>query len=1268
MSSMFSFLTLLVSLISIHIITTQWRLYDTNEVYEKSYHDCLYLFLSEHSPETEAPRELIPYCIRLHNKNASISHREQFNRTRTDIRKTYTFIELREQNRTTKDLYQWQAPIDTIEAYDIYLEYNDESLSANLFHHCQSSCFGKIDCSEGTDEENCFQLEINECDLINEFRCRNGLCIPNEFFNDEDSDCLDGSDETGSVYHPECQFDFLNPSIICEERSCGLYEFSCADSNCLKHFPIQANRTLGDCLSGRDIKFRTNQFNRISDNYTEQCWESIIEKIGFSDSFYIDDNKLDYSDTRISNECPPMILFPSAPVIYGHIRFIYFSNRTNWFMNVAPDLICFNSIWCPSFEISAIIDNFTCIHFTRLSFDERYQNWNDMILAIANLFRECSHPQMQIKDRACLHSSLIPCGNSSKCLSKYRLKDKYNDCSNSLDEFSTKTCHLNLTHRFKCTSEDECIPLLMVADRHADCLDKSDESIRLENCPKSGKDLCHVQNLPEKVLFQEICNGIQNIFPSNMENETDETNCEQWPCVTYYTGCNYVWNCKDGRDELKCYDIHQCPDEKDDENLLCTWNDQCQSNQYRCKDGTKAQRCDVEIQCNSKEDELLCDLSDIPSREMFFGIANSDYNRYPSMIIEYPSNPTKFIQYKRKTTSMNDLPEEYLGWYCHRGILIRTIHSYFCLCSPAYYGNRCQYESDRITVILQLHSPPLVVRNQIFKFLIFLLDRDENIISYEEIIYSDMNFCLAKYLLYLLYPTQPKLKTNYSVRIDQFILTREQGIRYGQSWFFNNIPFHFLPINRITSLLKFSIKSASIVRCGQVHCIHGRCVQYVNIPQIFCHCDDGWLGKLCNIRANCQCSQRSLCISNNSCLCPIGRIGPLCRVPYNPCHSNTCRNNGTCIPVDSRAITDYYYETQQQYVCICLDEFAGRYCEIISARIHIQLPSLSISSVLIHFIKTAERFLFTPRRRSLYRRIPSNLDSNLTIYTTFIDPPDYLPNLIYIQTFDKNILSQYYLVGIIPIEQNIKELNTSVQSSHRCPHINELFNSTILHLNPLQRIKFYQYPCLEKEIHCFYDENQMCLCNKFHHVDCFEFNQSLLLCDQSICENNGICIRDEDTCNPKSLCICQTCFYGIYCQFTTQKYVLSLDGILGQYILQEIQLKNQPFLIQITLIIIIQTARIRSNVRKQISYRNHLKIQFQEYKHLIISPCILILLALPRLIISLVYACMKDERQPYLFLFGYSISFTPYLAIFIIFILPSETYRKDFCRAWKLLF
>ncbi|UJR17119.1 hypothetical protein I4U23_004015 [Adineta vaga] len=108
-----------------------------------------------------------------------------------------------------------------------------------------------------------------------------------------------------------------------------------------------------------------------------------------------------------------------------------------------------------------------------------------------------------------------------------------------------------------------------------------------------------------------------------------------------------------------------------------------------------------------------------------------------------------------------------------------------------------------------------------------------------------------------------------------------------------------------------------------------------------------------------------------------------------------------------------------------------------------------------------------------------------------------------------------------------------------------------------------------------------------------------------------------------------------------------------------------PFLINLlsAIVIIFTVARTRSQSQKTKSYEEHLCSQIQYHKHLLISPFLLILLAIPRLIISFVSSCMQSARNAWFYLFGYFISFIPSMLAFEIFVLPSEMYRKEF-KKW----
>jgi len=106
-----------------------------------------------------------------------------------------------------------------------------------------------------------------------------------------------------------------------------------------------------------------------------------------------------------------------------------------------------------------------------------------------------------------------------------------------------------------------------------------------------------------------------------------------------------------------------------------------------------------------------------------------------------------------------------------------------------------------------------------------------------------------------------------------------------------------------------------------------------------------------------------------------------------------------------------------------------------------------------------------------------------------------------------------------------------------------------------------------------------------------------------------------------------------------------------------------PFLVNLfsALFIIFGTARRRSTAKtNKKSFKEHTINQMREHKQLLISPFILLLLATPRLIMSLVSGCVDPSENPWLYLSGYLVSFTPPMLIFTVFVLSSELYRKTF--------
>jgi hypothetical protein len=105
-----------------------------------------------------------------------------------------------------------------------------------------------------------------------------------------------------------------------------------------------------------------------------------------------------------------------------------------------------------------------------------------------------------------------------------------------------------------------------------------------------------------------------------------------------------------------------------------------------------------------------------------------------------------------------------------------------------------------------------------------------------------------------------------------------------------------------------------------------------------------------------------------------------------------------------------------------------------------------------------------------------------------------------------------------------------------------------------------------------------------------------------------------------------------------------------------------PFMIILVSVIILITkkSRLQLKLHPDQAYKKILRKQFQQHKHLLTGPIVLVILALPRLIITFLSKCMKSNNDSWLFLCGYFISFVPPMLTFIVFIVPSKFYMKEF--------
>ncbi|CAF4522374.1 unnamed protein product [Rotaria socialis] len=105
-----------------------------------------------------------------------------------------------------------------------------------------------------------------------------------------------------------------------------------------------------------------------------------------------------------------------------------------------------------------------------------------------------------------------------------------------------------------------------------------------------------------------------------------------------------------------------------------------------------------------------------------------------------------------------------------------------------------------------------------------------------------------------------------------------------------------------------------------------------------------------------------------------------------------------------------------------------------------------------------------------------------------------------------------------------------------------------------------------------------------------------------------------------------------------------------------------PFMINVVsaVILIATKSRRQTAVQTRRTYRELLQAQFQQHQYLFTGPVLLVILGLPRLIMSFVLKCMKSKNDAWYFSIDYFISFLPPMLTFVIFILPSKFYKREF--------
>ena len=1085
-------------------------------------------------------------------------------------------------------------------------------------------CDGKIDCSNGgIDEEHCWKLEVNEC-REDEYRCMNGQCIPRSFYLDDPTtpDCLDQTDEQRERLYLNDKCNQKEPSIMCVDVACTRLPLT---SSCLPQHTNSLVRTLFSVKDGNvsdecwtAFKCALNVLIPIDpvchnvcrdENYisivNETCPEMLLipsVPVLFNEVYFAY-TKSDAKSLACGRYWAPHTCFNTTPnegYCPNNTRII-FNNRTcvvpsrssrpvqpvtSWvYAYIIPtyrDLRKYLFFWNYSSMICNRSSMYQCLHSSKCI----------SIYRLMNGISDCpydddedmtKHSATQAFEK--IKSALYYCQFEQKYISLNLLEDgichcSYSDSSSCEDENRPKNnVRSKILFQTICDGYSELLPMSINGRNETDetecdqwfCDNIYTHCNGLWDCPKGEDEIGCYQPSSLTCSFNEhlcisnqtsrlVCLPLEKINDGHIDclGATDERSlCYETQSIlqtkNFYCNTDRLTNC------VRDFDL--CDREKDcihgDDEQFCLKNRLHRRGYGICPLFHQFNLTDVET--------FICDYT---STKIKREIVSFTLDRTKMLLEDHSTDDQDIVAPTNSWIDQSQMPK----FDCHRGLGLRirsddekNSSKTTCLCPPTYYGDRCQYQNQRIALSIQFRVPS-DSHHTPFAILISLIDHGETrlIHSYEQFTYLSIRDCNVKFSIYLLYSARPRdTNRNYSIQIDIF---EKQSLTHRSSLLMP-IRFPFLPVHRLSYIIDIPSTHDSIGSCSIGECVHGRCLRYSHSPNnnTFCQCNRGWTGRSCSISHVCQCAEDAVCtgvdVNNRSvCVCPLHRFGPRCLLRHKVCSANdTCRNGGSCIP------NDEFTPFAEKFTCICPKGYIGKRCETIENGILLSFEPdiISTQSIFIHFIRVMNND--HPQRATTLRTIPFRQESLLIQWSQPF-------HLVFVEFPTHN----YYLTLAQTTYNRSIVINNTIRVSNRCRHIRELFNDTVIQLHPLRRIKYYQIPCQRNapDLMCFYDDVHLCLCqdHRRHRVaNCFEFNHNMTFncLGQSVCQNDAQCFQDSPTCPRRSMCVCPACYYGTRCQFTTSMFRLSLDAILGYHIQPSVGLTKQPLIVQISVVLTI---------------------------------------------------------------------------------------------------
>ena len=688
---------------------------------------------------------------------------------------------------------------------------------------------------------------------------------------------------------------------------------------------------------------------------------------------------------------------------------------------------------------------------------------------------------------------------------------------------------INITHH------RPCINLRQIGDGHIDCIGGIDERNTLRHCTNPttlGRDFMCIST--------RTCIDEFDLCKTQCSNRLD--------------------------DHVLCYNETLKLDCLKPRDALCI-NGQCMSNE----------KCNGHPRCTYGEDEYMCDRNE----KIFTDITKVIYrmekeqrikrrvHQLQTFYLPVPSNGTEksnvsslLARNRSFSTNTSISFKAPLPYTCNRGVGVLSYRNLtVCLCPPQYYGSKCEFHSDRLTVILHVNLSQSIYREFIdskciLKVLVLFLFENQTLTADEfHVAPAIENLNYKKWMTHFLYSRSNQSiehkrkryfnRSNiinehpYALRIEAYELVVNKKPKLITIWQYR-IYFDFLPSFRLAKILRLSKPTMGIDNpCLKNPCApHQQCHQLENAKSSYiCLCSDDYRGTTCSTldplcgsdycspHAICKAAYRDLLSSYEKpyCICPLNKFGRRCELEADICLKNMCQNNGTCYP----SVGD-----PQEFLCICDMIHYGRLCE--QKKQVIQMHS---NGSIQHSGATVQYFrlnLITFDLMLLYQRV-------------FITLPEKLIDLLGDNTVPDTIVFRFYLDSLVKIyliipQADSESIDQTIQwhEQPECMSVYTLWPNTQSKISPIQ----YHYLCLNRSnLACFYDNDYMCICTNETSIraECFAYDHHLDQCSR--CLAGARCVQADQTRRNDFICVCPPCYYGSLCQLNSATQSLSLDSL-----------------------------------------------------------------------------------------------------------------------------